>query len=70
MTVDPVNRLATLVAAKREALLAGWREQARHLPSARRLDIPTLNDHLPGLLDELVEALRAHSDQTIPEALR
>jgi two-component system phosphate regulon sensor histidine kinase PhoR len=31
------------------------------------LDIPTLNDHMPGLLDELVAALRAHSKETIPE---
>ena len=31
------------------------------------MDIPTLNDHMPGLLDELVAALQAHSAQTIPE---
>ena len=26
--------------------------QVRHLPSARQLDLPTLNDHILGLLDE------------------
>jgi signal transduction histidine kinase len=41
----------------------------RELPSARSLDIPTLNDHMPALLDELIAALQAHSAQTIPEAL-
>jgi two-component system phosphate regulon sensor histidine kinase PhoR len=41
----------------------------RHLPSARQLDVPTLNDHIPGLLDELAAALQSKSDQTIPEAL-
>lgn len=42
----------------------------RELPSARSLDIPALNDHMPGLLDELIAALQAHSAQTIPEAFR
>jgi two-component system phosphate regulon sensor histidine kinase PhoR len=64
-----LDRLATLVKTERQALLARWREQVRAMPSARHLDIPTLNDHLPGLLDELVEALETHSDQTILEAL-
>jgi signal transduction histidine kinase len=31
--------------------------------------VPTLNDHIPGLLDELATALESASDQTIPEAL-
>lgn len=41
----------------------------RELPSARNLDIPVLNDHVPALLDELAIALQSGSDQTIPEAL-
>jgi signal transduction histidine kinase len=64
-----LDRLATLVKTERETLLSRWRQQVRAMPSARHLDIPTLNDHLPGLLDELVEALEAHSSQTILEAL-
>jgi signal transduction histidine kinase len=31
--------------------------------------VPTLNDHIPGLLQELVAALQSGSDETIPEAL-
>ncbi|APV52456.1 two-component sensor histidine kinase [Betaproteobacteria bacterium GR16-43] len=54
---------------EREALLADWRRQVRELPSAKGLDVPTLNDHIPMLIDELREALRRGSDETIPEAL-
>jgi two-component system, OmpR family, phosphate regulon sensor histidine kinase PhoR len=50
-------------------LLAGWRQQVRELPSAQHLDAPTLNDHIPQLIDELATALEARSDETIPEAL-
>ncbi|OAI42570.1 histidine kinase [Verrucomicrobia bacterium SCGC AG-212-E04] len=54
---------------ERDSILARWRQQVRELPSARTLDVATLNDHIPGLLDELVAALLANSAQTIPEAL-
>ena len=69
MTIDDLDKLAELVKQERHALLSRWRQQVRQLPSARQLDIPTLNDHIPGLLDELVTALQSKSDQTIPEAL-
>jgi hypothetical protein len=49
--------------------LLQWREQIRRLPSARELDVPTLNDHIPGLLAELTVALRTKSDETIAETL-
>jgi signal transduction histidine kinase len=41
----------------------------RQLPSAQHLDTPTLNDHVPRLIDELAAALKGRSDETIPEAL-
>ena len=41
----------------------------KELPSAQHLDTPTLNDHLPELIDELATALQTKSDETIPEAL-
>ena len=69
MTSNVLDKLAALVKQERHALLARWRQQVRELPSARQLDIPTLNDHIPDLLDELATALQAQSDQTIPEAL-
>src|SRR6476659_7012737 len=70
MTIDVMDQLAALVQQEGHAFLARWRQQVRQLPSARQLDVPTLNDHIPGLLDELAAALRSKSDQTIPEALR
>ena len=69
MTINDLDKLAALIKQERHALLSRWRQQVRQLPSARQLDIPTLNDHIPGLLDELAAALQSKSDQTIPEAL-
>ena len=45
--------LAALIRREREPLLAAWRERVRALPAARDLDVPTLNDHVPDLLEEL-----------------
>jgi signal transduction histidine kinase len=69
MATNDLDRLATLVEQRRDSLLSSWRRQVRKLPAARHLDVPTLNDHIPGLLDELVAALRSSSEQTIPEDL-
>ena len=69
MSIQNLDRLAALIVSKRELLLSWWREQVRQLPSAKHLDVPTLNDHVPALLDELAAALRDVDDQTIAEAL-
>ena len=69
MTINDLDRLAELIKQERNALLARWRQQVRQLPSAQHLDTPTLNDHIPTLLDELAAALRSRSDETIPDAL-
>src|SRR5256714_6557182 len=69
MASENVVKLAKLISEQREALLSSWREQVRELPSARDLETPVLNNHVPTLLDELVIALQSGSDQTIPEAL-
>ncbi len=61
--------MADLIKNEREPLLARWREQVRALPSAAQLSIPTLNDHIPDLIDELASALRSISDATIPDKL-
>jgi two-component system phosphate regulon sensor histidine kinase PhoR len=70
MTINNLDTLAVLLERDRNDLLARWRHQVRQLPSAKHLDTPTLNDHIPGFLDELVIALRLRSDTTISEALR
>ncbi len=69
MITEGVVALADLIQQDQEALLLQWREQVRALPSAHDLDVPTLNDHIPGQLGELVFALRSKSDETIAEAL-
>ena len=69
MPREEVQNLAALIRRERDALLSHWRQQVRKLPSARHLDVPTLNDHIPALVDEMAEALLAQSDQTISEAL-
>ena len=69
MTLNTLQTLAELITRHRDALLAQWRRQVRELPSARHLDTPTLNDHIPDLLDELAAALETRSGQTIPETL-
>ncbi len=69
MSFQNLNELAALIRRERDTLLSQWRGQVRNLPSAKDLDTPALNDHVPPLLDELVDAFRLVSDQTIPEAL-
>lgn len=61
--------LAALIRRERHALLTQWRQQVEQLPSAQHLDVPTLNDHIPGLLEELATALQSGSDETIAGAL-
>ena len=69
MTIDILDELARRIEDERDALLTRWRVQVRELPAARDLDAPTLNDHIPQLLEELVAVLRSKSDETIAHAL-
>ena len=68
-SASELDRLPALIRRERDALLYRWREQVRELPSAQHLDVPTLNDHVPQLIDALAAALKARSGDTIPEAL-
>lgn len=70
MTTGELERLALLIRSERETLLAQWRREVRELPSAQHLDTPTLNDHIPTLLDELALALYTHSNPSIPDSLK
>ena len=69
MSSKHLEQLADLMNRGREAMLARWREQVRELPCAQHLDTPTLNDHIPELLDELVEAFRSDSARTIQDTV-
>ena len=65
-----LGKLAELIRRNRELVLSRWRQEVRALPSAQDLDTPTLNDHIPALIEELAAALDAKSDETIAEAVR
>ena len=65
-----LDTLAELIERDHEALLTRWRGQVRQLASAKHLDTPTLNDHVPVLLVELAAALRMSTDVTITQSLR
>lgn len=70
MQADDMGKLATLIRKEREPLLTTWRKQVREMASARNLDTPTLNDHIPQLIEELATALEEKEEQSIPEAMR
>lgn len=69
MTSMDTVELADLVVREHAALLDEWRALVRGLPSARRLDTPTLNDHIPSLIQELAAALRSGSEASIAEVI-
>lgn len=67
MPVEDLFKLAALIRQERDALLTEWRQEVRLLPVARHLDIPTLNDHVPDLLEELAFELKECSAETMIE---
>jgi hypothetical protein len=69
MSVSSLNHLGELIVAERAELLDEWRAQVKQLPSAAGLDRPTLDDHIPQLLDEIAEALLERRTESIPEVM-
>ena len=63
-----LHQLATAILEERDAVLVRWREQVRALPSAAKLDVPTLNDHIPGWIAELAACLVTASEAAEGEA--
>lgn len=68
-TPTELQRLAEALRRERHHLLDAWRSQVRQLPSAEGLDVPTLNDHIPDLIDELAVAMETDSRETVVESL-
>ncbi|MFN2511712.1 MAG: sensor histidine kinase [Pyrinomonadaceae bacterium] len=68
MNKTDLEQLAMLIRQKRDDLLTHWRIEVRRLPIAQHLDTPTLNDHIPDLLEELAFELEASCDDTLIEA--
>jgi two-component system, OmpR family, phosphate regulon sensor histidine kinase PhoR len=66
-TVTPLCDIAALIREKKSELLADWRHNVCQMSGARRLDQPTLDDHIPTFIDELVAALEAEDDQRVAD---
>lgn len=69
MTRNELDQVAVLIERECDALLRAWRKKVRELPSAAKLELPALNDHMPAMLVELAAALRADSQETIVDSL-
>ncbi|HZI20348.1 MAG TPA: HAMP domain-containing sensor histidine kinase [Pyrinomonadaceae bacterium] len=65
MSTENLHKLAALIRQERDTLLAAWRQEVQRLSVARNLDVPTLNDHIPDLLEELADELEAHVDESM-----
>jgi signal transduction histidine kinase len=65
LSTENLHALATLIRRERDTLLAAWRKEVRQLSVAHKLDVPTLNDHIPDLLAELADELEAYSEESM-----
>lgn len=70
MSTENLDELAALIRRERDTLLAQWRHEVRQLSVAHNLDVPTLNDHIPDLLEELACELEVCSDGSMIEGLK
>jgi hypothetical protein len=65
LSTENLHTLAALIRRERDTLLAEWRQEVRQLSVAHNLDVPTLNDHIPDLLEELAYELEAFVDDSM-----
>jgi two-component system, OmpR family, phosphate regulon sensor histidine kinase PhoR len=65
LSTENLHTLAALIRRERDTLLAEWRKEVRQLSVAHHFDVPTLNNHIPDLLEELAEELEAYSDESM-----
>jgi signal transduction histidine kinase len=65
LSTENLHTLATLIRRERDTLLTQWRRDVRQLSIAHNLDVPTLNDHIPDLLEEMADELEAYSDESM-----
>ncbi len=70
MSTENLDALAALIRRERDTLLAEWRQEVHQLSVAHHLDVPTLNDHIPDLLEELACELEVCSDESMIEGLK
>jgi two-component system phosphate regulon sensor histidine kinase PhoR len=70
LSAENLDTLAALIRRERDILLAEWRHEVRQLSVAHNLDVPTLNNHIPDLLEELACELEVCSDESMIEGLK
>ena len=71
MATANLNNLSLLIKTESKTLLAAWRDEVKKLPSAKNLDTPTLNDHIPDLIEELSNELSVYdTEQTLVDELK
>jgi len=70
LSAENLYELASLIRRERDTLLAEWRHEVRQLSVAHNLDVPTLNDHIPDLIEELACELEVCSDGSMIEGLK
>jgi signal transduction histidine kinase len=70
LSAENLYALAALIRRERDTLLAEWRHEVRQLSVAHNLDVPTLNDHVPDLLEELACELEVCSDGSMIGGLK
>jgi signal transduction histidine kinase len=63
-----LHQLGTALLHEHDAILQRWRTQVRALDSAKHLDTPTLNDHIPGWLRAFAGKLLAFGQVEAPSA--
>jgi signal transduction histidine kinase len=63
-----LHELGTALLHDHDLILQRWREQVRTLDSAKHLDTPTLNDHIPGWLRMFAGKLLAFGHAEAPTA--
>jgi signal transduction histidine kinase len=66
--LDTLHQLGTALLHEHDAILQRWRGQVRTLDSAKHLDTPTLNDHIPGWLRVFAGKLLAFGQADAPAA--
>lgn len=68
--ISPSKAMAALIRANLHVLLSEWRTRARQIPIAKKLDTPTLNDHIPVLLGELATAFEVGNGAQVGRAAK
>ena len=66
-SVDTVQIIGTRLLESDSLLLDRWRERVRALETARDLDVPTLNDHIPFLIRDIASAFIEYGAQHSPD---